>query len=424
MNLKINVRNYFFALPVINVLLDTLTYYYDRGSFVAIIRFALILPVILYFLMYRFKVHRTNVFLILFLGYALLLVPFSTDLARSAQGYSKVFVSMMMLPISFWAVRDRDDLRKMSVGMVAMAVVMIGYTIIANIYGIGTYHYNNEEETGFSSGLTASKIYAGSFYVVALPIMFPLFEKKWLKTFSIVIGVMLMALLLISVRRTAILIILAGLAVYMFYSSYKLRTYSMVIALLLGLVALFPLYGEILIAKMETRGMDKFSGESLEEEARYRETLAIWNEMLYEDQSILLFGKELFNTPRNYAHGAFGDRRMHIDYNIVTYGSGLMGIFFYLAVIGSLYVYFRKMRGQIPNTRQNQELAAVFLAYMVIFFLVSGIGGMFEITFRSIMFTFLGAILGVYRTEHLKLQAQRKLSKVSNSSEPMTITVN
>ncbi|MFT4680792.1 MAG: hypothetical protein ACI9YU_000624 [Flavobacteriales bacterium] len=423
MNLKINIRNYFFALPVINVLLDTLTYYFDRGSIIAVIRFGLMLPMILYFLLYRFKMHRTNVFLIFFLGYTLLLVPFSTDLSRSMQGYSKVFISMMMLPISFWAVRDRDDLRKMSIGMVAMAAVMIGYTIIANVYGIGTYHYNDEEETGFSSGLTASKLYVGSFYVVALPIMFPLFKKKWFKTLSIVIGVLLVALLLISVRRTAILIILVGLAVYMFYSSYKLRTYGVVIALLIGLIALFPLYGEILIAKMETRGMDKFSGESLSEEARYRETVAVYNEMLYEDQSILIFGKELFNTPRNYAHGTFGARRMHIDYNIVTYGSGLPGIFLYLATIFALYIYFRKMRSQIPKTRQNQELAAVFLAYLVIFFLVSGIGGMFEITFRSIMFTFLGAILGVYRTEHLKQQAQVEISKVVAGSEPLTIMV-
>lgn len=411
MNLKLNVRNYFFALPVLNVLLDTLTYYFDRGSIIAIMRLGLMLPLIIYFLMYRFRMHRTNAFLILFLGYTLLLVPFSTDLARSFEGYLKVFVSMMMLPISFWAIRDKEDLRKMSLGMVAMAVVMLGYTVISNVYGVGTFHYNNEEETGFSSGLTASKLYAGSFYVVALPIMFPLFKKRWVKMLSIAIGVVLMALLLISVRRTAILIILAGYAVYMFFSSYKLRTYAMVVTLLLGLVALFPLYGDILIAKMETRGMHKFSGESLSEEARFRETIAVYDEMLYENQEIMLFGKELYNTPRNYAHGTFGNRRMHIDYNIVSYGSGLPGIFLYLMIPISLLLYFRHIRGQIPNSKENQEMAAVFLAYFVVFFLVSGIGGMFEITFRSIMFTFMGAILGMYRAQFISLQAEKTLDK-------------
>ena len=411
MKLKLNVRNYFFALPVLNVLLDTLTYYFDRGSIIAIMRLALMLPLIVYFLMYRFRMHRTNVFLLLFLGYTLLLVPFSTDLARSFQGYSKVFVSMMMLPISFWAIRDKEDLRKMSLGMVAMAVVMLGYTVISNVYGVGTFHYNHEEETGFSSGLTASKLYAGSFYVVALPIMFPLFKRRWVKTLSIALGVVLMTLLLISVRRTAILIILAGFAVYMFFSSYKLRTYAMVVTLLLGLVALFPLYGDILIAKMETRGMHKFSGESLSEEARFRETIAVYDEMLYENQEIMLFGKELYNTPRNYAHGTFGNRRMHIDYNIVSYGSGLPGIFLYLMIPISLLLYFRQIRGQIANSKENQEMAAVFLAYFVVFFLVSGIGGMFEITFRSIMFTFMGAILGMYRAQFIALQTEKTLDK-------------
>ena len=409
MKWRINVRNYFFALPMLNVLLDALTYYYDRGSIIATLRLALILPLIIYFLMYRFKMHRTNIFLILFLGYTLLLVPFSTDLARSIQGYSKVFVSMMMLPISFWAIRDKEDLRKMSLGMVAMAVVMLGYTVVSNIYGVGTFHYNHEEETGFSSGLTTSKLYAGSFYVVALPIMFPLFNRKWVKVISITLGVVLMALLLISVRRTAILIILTGLAVYMFFSSYKLRTYAMVVTLLLGLVALFPLYGDILLAKMENRGMHKFSGESLSEEARYRETIAVYDEMLYENQELLLFGKELYNTPRNYAHGSFGNRRMHIDYNIVTYGSGLPGIFLYLMIPLALFLYFRQVRSHIPDSKENQEMGAVFLAYFAIFFLVSGIGGMFEITFRSIMFTFLGAILGMYRAKFLALQAERSL---------------
>ena len=52
-------------------------------------------------------------------------------------------------------------------------------------------------------------------------------------------------------------------------------------------------------------------------------------------------------------------------------------------------------------SKENQEMGAVFLAYLVIFFLVSGIGGMFEITFRSIMFTFLGSILGMYRAQFL-----------------------
>jgi hypothetical protein len=136
---------------------------------------------------------------------------------------------------------------------------------------------------------------------------------------------------------------------------------------------------------------------SLDKEARWQETILIWDDISnYDKLTTVVFGKELFNSPRNYAGGRFGSRMLHIDYNRILHGSGILGLglylLMYLLVFKTFYFFYKRSKLKI-----KKDIRALFLTYYILSLFISFSGQMDDLTFRSVLFIIMGGCIGLLR---------------------------
>ena len=88
-----------------------------------------------------------------------------------------------------------------------------------------------------------------------------------------------------------------------------------------------------IIFKQYDARRDRFEEGALTSEARYLETIAIWDAILsFENPAKSLFGLEAFHSMGGYGAGRFRGRQAHVDYNLILVTNGLVGLFLYLNI--------------------------------------------------------------------------------------------
>ena len=174
--------------------------------------------------------------------------------------------------------------------------------------------------------------------------------------------------------------------------------------------------GEVSIETETYFNIQKF--EWSEEEGRYQETFYVIDEIIYSNKlERLLFGKEIFNSPGNYANGKYGRRMIHSDYNAILHGSGVIGMFLYLFWQIALYLFFIKIKFFAKANFNDQGLFDI-LNVLFVNFLLAGLiiaisGGLNAVLFNSIRVVILGAVLRIlYNAAKKYLENKKKQSFV------------
>jgi hypothetical protein len=156
-----------------------------------------------------------------------------------------------------------------------------------------------------------------------------------------------------------------------------------------------PFLLNTVLAQLELRE-DRYSLDSYESEARYKETFYVSDEIFNLDNPIVMFfGKEFLNSPGNYAGGRWGTRQLHVDYNNLLLGSGVFGLLFYFYIFYSIFIYFKKVKPRFKNNTLTNLLITTFYVFFLTQFIISLSGQMYSITFRSFNFIFMGAFLSI-----------------------------
>lgn len=142
----------------------------------------------------------------------------------------------------------------------------------------------------------------------------------------------------------------------------------------------------MLIDRMEARSRI-FESDSYEKEYRYLETFYVWDKVYQFDNPLeVIFGLEGFNSTGNYANGRFGDRQLHVDYNLIPNTIGIFGMFLYVYMFT---FYFNKSR--IYINREN--ILTLYPPLILVLLMFTSIAGqMYLVTFRSIGFLLFGAL--------------------------------
>ena len=106
---------------------------------------------------------------------------------------------------------------------------------------------------------------------------------------------------------------------------------------------------------------------------------------------------EAFNSAGTYAGGKFGDRQLHVDYNNIINTIGIVGLIIYLIMFIQIWRSFKKtLRGLIIKDKFSKTMKSIFYSFFIKQFITSVAGQMYNITFRMIVFIFLGAALGYF----------------------------
>ena len=404
-----NNKIIFLLIPlslIFDILTDTV---FEKGGTLALVRGFIYYSLILYSLFYGFrKKNNVNGIFIAFFLYVFLQIPFSSQPSDSLRISLKVLMSIMMFPVGYYFINNFKKLKILNKSLVFLMVIYILNYAISQYFGIGIADYTKGKD--FVLGSLSDSWNNITYMLLVIPVVL-LTEKKKKRVFFL--AIILVILLIISLKRIAILGVLLGYVIYIIKTGKLFK--SIVISIVFSAVfyASLPIFESVLAQRYQARG-SKLSGDStlaiIEKEGRYLETFAVLGEVLSLENPVkIIFGLQAFYSVGNYGEGKFGDRQLHIDYNLILNTIGIVGMLLYL----NIFYYILKMRIRVKKylvkNKTFLELESVFYMLLLTQFVTSFGGQMYAITFRAIIFLYLGSILGIMYNQ---AQLNRNMNKV------------
>jgi hypothetical protein len=388
-------RAFIFLLLPFNIIMDMSFNYFETLSLVTYFRALVLLTVIvLYFRsFYKYRFFRP---LYLFLAYALILLPFTDNFFYSFKFYTQVFLTMMMFPVGYVAINSLRKMEQLNKSMIFIIIISAIVTIAGYAFGIG-FSFDYSEEEGAVGLLGSAGLYAAGLAIVALPVIIPDYTKnrKFMLATIYLFALIDFILILLNVRRTAILIPMVGLLTYFVFSPRKGYLLIGLVVSLGILILITPIYKSTFMRRFEIRQEEgRFEKDFYENESRYLFTQEIFREVFsFKDPQKSIFGKDIFGSSWEGEERA--DRMLHADHNVLLDGAGIVGfllyLYFYVEVIRMIR---RKVPTRNPRILRYRSLAWSLIAVSV---MVSLNGSLSLVSYRAILFLYLGASIGLYR---------------------------
>jgi len=396
-----------FYIPIILIIFDVGMKLFADYSRITFYKAALICIIILFsFPMLKRGVLGKFKWLFAFLIYCGILLAFSSEFAHSFKNYFKLVTSMMFLPISFSIFNDLNEIRKLVRSFQTLLIISCLSAAVGYVFGIGqslVYGSSNEEIVGLMQG--------GNFYPAAIAMVI-LISCMYTKISNIkkILIIALITLtyvfILLTMRRTAIALPLIG---FIFYGLFGHRSSKLI--KILGSVALLflitlPLFHNTLVRRYEIRkAMGRFENDFYESEMRYVETTKTFEKVFsFENLGYSLFGKNIFASGWNKGKRT---RMLHTDHATILDGTGLIGMILYILLYVEIYSLYRRL-SNLPNSEEMHKVfKGIFIALYISSIAVALNGSIFHVTYRTLLFTSLGAILGVLKNSRQNLIAKR-----------------
>ncbi|MBN2524258.1 MAG: hypothetical protein JXB24_13385 [Bacteroidales bacterium] len=383
-----------YLVPAIMIGFDVLRSFSSKGIGTSEMFLFLLYTIALTVKAFR-KTLNFNPWVYLFFAYLLILSPYTSHHERTYRNLSWLIISISMLPLGYAYIRDIYQFRKLNQSIFWVLILFTANALVTSTLGIGENPYGGALKMG---AFIYSVLYSGSIGLLLLPLLLPYIKKPIPKIILYGVSVLVFVFLVLSMRRTAMGIPVIGYFIYFFFTSYKKQIASIFLITATILALTFPFYQEILMDQFSARENVFGSEYNVEEELRWLETLAVVNERWLDDipWSRTLLGSELFNSSERYAGGAFGRRPLHVDYNKILWGAGLIGMLLYLAIYADMVIKLIRYNKYLPDRRYYKEMKNIFITLLIVSLFISTQGGMFTVTFRAMIFIYFGAILGVF----------------------------
>jgi hypothetical protein len=387
-------------LPV-NVLFDVILIFFEGGGVLPILRAAAMLALICATLIRHEKNNKFYAWILLFSIYCLINVLFSTDYIRSLNITLKVLIPMLSFAIGFSSINTIKKLIVLNKSVVYVFVVLIVNYVVSQTLGIGKSVY-----TGGSDFLVGGmddnwNVFTYSVLITPLIVYFmrrQRLNRIWVLSLSVITAMMVV----ISLKRIAITGLIAGNFIRFTLAPKVLVTVRVLFGIFLFLMLALPFYEDLIKQRIDARS-SRFEQGALERESRYLETAYVWEEVFsFENPVKSIFGLQGFNSVGNYASGRFGARNLHVDYNLIINTIGILGFLLYFFVFIDIFKKFRKYYLKSPLDLQvKKELRATFYMLFITPFITSFAGQMYHISYRLIVFVYLGSIIGIlYHSSH------------------------
>ena len=352
------------------------------------------------------KYRTLNIVILSMLIYWFTLSFFSSDLLRSYQFYFKQIVPFLVFLISYNSVFKRDTFHHIAQSFMLILIVGVLFAVISSLFGIGDNSYSRRVENYVSIGLGDGKLYAPAIAIVYLQIFLKHHvTKKNIKYLINILTFIGIVYLLFSLRRTTILILVFGIGVYYLFEGNLKRISTILIRSSFLLLLTSGFWLNQLTERISMRQSKFEKSYSISDESRYKEFAIVFSEAHNSESiSTILFGKELFNSPGNYAGGLYKHRMLHTDFTRIFHGSGYIGLLIYLTIFLVIFSDFKKAlrRKFLINSNNNlislKETKGLFMSFLLLVLLISFSGQMYEITFRTMLFWVIGSVLSFVKS--------------------------
>ena len=324
--------NLIYIIVPFNLIFDFIAIYYPdvRGSNFAITRGVFLILILAVFIR-GLIISKLTKSVLLFIVYVAVLFPFSSDLFYSLSASLKIFITLMMLPIGYSYVRSEKQMYHLSISVFYLyAICAVGF-LLYNIFEVGGFAYTSD--VAFHAGVFEDNWNTLTYLLLLAP-AYLLYEKRILKKYIFyVLFLVLLVILFVSFKRIAVTGIIFGYLIFIYnYRKYG-KTFKYLLLTSIALLCVSPLFMDSLFVKYEARQYALNIEYMYEQEARSRETRFIWGEVFSFDNPMRsIFGGEAFNSAGLYADGMFGNRVIHVDYNLILFSTGIVGMLLYFDI--------------------------------------------------------------------------------------------
>jgi hypothetical protein len=307
----------------------------------------------------------------------------------------------MMYPVGYYFCLNESILQKINTSYLLLALIVCINIVLANIFGFGSSDYLEES---FYFGATDVNITKQlSIVLLSSPVILMVNNSRRERLFAIIILITSLVFSILGLKRGVILALLSGFMIYSILGTYKGMILRNLMIIFFILFVTFPLYQPVLLPRYESRRAEM---EQLEEDARRIETMEVLQAFKQGNISHKLIGSQLFNSQAFFNT----ERPLHIDYNVILNGSGIIGLIIY--VLMYVFLILDNRKGFRFNKKDffYRNLNAVFWALIAASLIISISGSIHAFTFRSMLFFYLGALI--------RLQREGAILKLKNMNIP------
>lgn len=379
-----------------------------------IIRLVFDLGIIVYYLIfYGFPQTKLNVTLAFYIFYLFCVTLLASDVQESfIDGFLKIAISLLMIPLGIKLSEFRKNALIKPI-IWTIIVLLINYAI-SQFYKVGVSVY--EEDSFYKGGATAS---APIIISLAILVIFNAFNKKMLpysRIFNIIIVSIAIFIILLSVKRGAILALGTGILAYFLYTTKKIGTSIGLIIVGLFLLTIVIQNSELLETRINARTTERndFSNEN-----RFKETFYVIEEMSSYNFVNVMFGNEAFNSAVLLKKYFGRGRQLHVDYNLLILGTGIFGFFMYFFVHYQIWTYAKTLLGKCKSLDKKNKLInvkedfALIVGSMILSLTMSLSGGLQFMSYRIILFLIIGYSIGNIKFQFLQLKQNEIRNRIT-----------
>jgi len=358
---------------------------------------ALYLFLIFIFLLNNSTRRKTFGVIIMFL-YFLLVNSLNIHTYESIKQSTYFFAPIFLLPVGFMFFKSLEDLNLLLKAFYWMMLVYLINLIFCSFFNIGASVEEKVFQTRFFQIGDIAKMGAItylSFLVVLVPLIRTSLKSKLSSYLLFGMTVFFLFFLILELKRMTIIIVFLGYLVYLYWSDLKQKMKlisGIIVVALIALIAL-PYYEEKVSVRFIERE-SKFRTNVTENEARYIEFIEIWHGIsAFKDPVSSIFGDGLANY--EYESDILGERNIHVDYTSIAKTGGLVGLGIYLYIMIASFIWLKRYYNQVPDKNKFKSIFIMARNFVFLFFVAGFAGGHIHLTFRGIVFLFVGAVMGV-----------------------------
>lgn len=336
-----------------------------------------------------------------------LLVPIlkGADANETARSFALTSSSLLILPLAFHHYSTRGDIRNLIKAggyfIISWVIIVLIFTALrvdtlsgnvgSDSFGLGIFYYGDMSRRGAISYMGIA--------ILLLPLILPLF-KSTNKTVLILSSVFVGVLLLVSMKRFALIAIVLGMVNYIISSKLKIgRKIGLIAsaALVIIPVFLFTNIESLVIKSYYKRGAErKISVVAMQEDLRFYEPLYILKYSAGAGVLGVLLGRDTVAKMDIETDKYFiADRKIHNQYGAYMLLYGVLGLILYLMIYTRIYMLTRKFKKLLSNLHRIDYQYWIVFQNIVVIFVLGGIGGgHIHVTYRSMVLLFAGGISG------------------------------
>ena len=330
--MQIRLSKIFPLIIIVNFIVDFIFYLQEENSVLALFRIVLNIGFVGLVIL-KNKKSSKNLFTPLFITiiYSSFLLFFSSEIYSSVIEFSKYATTLLFLPVAYYLINSKEKLKEFINSVYIILPLYTLFVLISNLYKVGSIRYSNENAEVFRVALGDAKLYAPAILVGMLPILIKnnlIVRKKIYALF----GLINFLLLILTMRRTAVFIIIFIPLFYYVLSGNIKTIVTTSVGVGLFLLISFPLIQDQFNDRLSERNYLTESDYSYEKEGRYLELGLVLN-TFYNSDNIFnyLFGVEAFYTLGNYGFIS-KDRPIHSDYTYILFSTGIIGLILYVFI--------------------------------------------------------------------------------------------